>query len=277
MAIAVEQLQQIRQFMNDCSGVDIPLDKAYLVESRLTPLLAQHHCRDFVQLCDKLARNSQGLRTQVVDALTTQETLWFRDQSFFDALSGEVLPALLAKARRQERVRIWSAATATGQEIYSVTMLLDAVGRQQDSGFNFNWFTILGSDISQAALAIAKRGHYNHLAMSRGMRPEFLERYFTRKEGGFEVVPAIRDVVKFQQFNLRGGVPIAPDPFDLILCRNVLIYFPETLKQQICRQLATALKKPSGFMAVGAAESLRGLETNLVPVTVGKAVFYRAA
>ncbi|MEO5339150.1 MAG: protein-glutamate O-methyltransferase CheR [Magnetococcus sp. MYC-9] len=276
MAISAEELQQVRQFMHDYSGIDLLPGKAYLVESRLAPLLAQNGLQSFTQLCDKLAQADKGLSLQVVDALTTHETLWFRDDSFFEALAEEILPRLVAKARRQQKVRIWSAATATGQEAYSVAMLLDHVGRKQDPSFDFKSFVILGTDISPASLAIARQGQYNRLAMARGMRSLFLERYFTQQGELYTVIPAIRQAVQFRPHNLKMGM-VGCEPFDLILCRNVLIYFTDALKQQICSQMCAALASPDGYFAIGSAESLRDMRTGLVPVPVGRAVLYRAA
>ena len=274
MIISSEELQRIGQFMHDYSGIDIQPGKAYLVESRLTPLLSQNDCQNFTQFCDKLARDTKGLRTQVVDALTTHETLWFRDDSFFDALTNKILPHLLEKSRRQS-IRIWSAATATGQEAYSVAMLLDHVGRQQDPNFNSNKFFILGTDISTSSLSIAQQGRYNHLAIARGMRPHFLERYFRKAGDLYEVIPAIRQSVQFRHHNLKDGFAVLGQ-FDLILCRNVLIYFSDPLKQQVCERMREALLHPDGYFAIGAAESLRGMETGFSPVTVGRAVLYQA-
>ncbi|MBF0459779.1 MAG: protein-glutamate O-methyltransferase CheR [Magnetococcales bacterium] len=276
MAITPEEFQFISQFMREHSGIDIQSGKEYLVEGRLFPLLAQHGCQNFTQFCQKLTRDSGVLCAQVIDVLTTHETLWFRDESFFNALADEILPRLVEKARRKGTVRVWSAATATGQEAYSLAMMLDSVGRKRDPNFDVSSLYILGTDISSASLAIARQGRYNSLAMSRGMRTGFLERYFAKEGECYEVIPAIRQAVRFKPFNLKDN--FAPlGQFDLILCRNVLIYFADDLKRQICNRMSTALVRPDGYFAIGASESLRGMDAGLKQVTVGRAVLYQTA
>ncbi|MEO5348239.1 MAG: protein-glutamate O-methyltransferase CheR [Magnetococcus sp. YQC-3] len=273
MAISPEEFQWIRQFMRDHSGVDLQPGKEYLVESRLAPLLARNGCRTFTQFFQKVGRNEGGLPERVVDLLTTHETLWFRDKSFFDALADTILPRLLEKSRRSP-VRIWSAAAATGQEAYSVAMLLDFVGRGMDPSFTFKSFFILGTDISTSSLATAQQGRYTPMAISRGMRSGFLERYFHWDGDEYAVVPEIRQAVQFRPFNLKNaGGDLGK--FDLILCRNVLIYFADDLKRQICSRMLHALARPDGYLAIGASESLMGMDAGFKQVSVGRAVLYQ--
>ncbi|MEO5363662.1 MAG: protein-glutamate O-methyltransferase CheR [Magnetococcus sp. DMHC-8] len=272
--ISPEEFQRIKRYMREHTGIDIQSGKEYFVTSRLSPLLLRSGCPNFTVLFQKLERDTGALRTQVVDALTTHETLWFRDESFFNALADTVLPQLVAKARRRAPVRIWSAASATGQEAYSVAMLLDFVGRKTDPNFNLGSFFILGTDISLASLATARQGRYNHLAISRGMRSEFLDRYFTKNGDVHEVIPSIRLAVRFEPFNLKDN-PTALGMFDLILCRNVLIYFTDDLRQQICERMLAALARPDGYFAVGASESLLGLNVRFKQVPIGRAVLYQ--
>ncbi len=272
-AVSPEEFQWIKQFMREHSGVDLQTGKEYFVENRLAPLLAPNGCQNFGQFFQKLARDNGTLRTKVVDALTTHETLWFRDDSFFSALADEILPRLVSKSR-QQKIRIWSAAAATGQEAYSVAMLMDAAGRKLDPNFDIGKVQILGTDISASSLVAARQGRYNHLAISRGMRPGFLESYFKREGDIYEVVPSIRKAVKFEQFNLKDDfTPLGK--FDLILCRNVLIYFADDLKRQICVRMRSALNRPDGYFAIGASESLMGLEAGFKQITVGRAVLYQ--
>lgn len=261
--------------MHEQCGIELQPGKEYLVESRLSRMLVQYGYRSFTQLFQQLQQGDEALSVQVVDLLTTHETLWFRDKSFFDALANTVLPRLLEKSRRAP-VRIWSAGTATGQEAYSVAMLLDSVGHRLNKNFNMSKFFILGTDISSPSLATAQRGRYNTLAMSRGMRPGFLERYFVRDGSEYEVIPEMRQAVQFKQFDLKKEAT-ALGKFDLILCRNVLIYFSSDLKQQICNRLQQVLVRPDGYFAIGASESLLGLNTGFKSVAVGDAVLYQVA
>ncbi|MEO5331087.1 MAG: protein-glutamate O-methyltransferase CheR [Magnetococcus sp. YQC-5] len=275
-AVSPEEFQWIRQFMHDNTGVVIQSGKEHLVASRLAALLQQNGCPNFTHLFQKLARDAGVLGVQVVDALTTHETLWFRDETFFNALADEILPRLVKKARHRGSVRIWSAATATGQEAYSVAMLLDAVGRKRDPDFDLNQYFILGTDISLSSLSIARQGRYNHLALSRGMRAEFLARYFERKGDEHQLIPSIRRVVRFEPFNLKESFS-SLGTFDLILCRNVLIYFDENLKRQICRRMRTTLVRPDGYFAIGASESLLDLDVGFEQIVVGRAALYQTA
>ncbi len=261
--------------MHDHSGIAIQSGKEYFVASRLGALLAQNGCQDFSSFFNLLERDAGPLRTQVVDALTTHETLWFRDESFFNALAEEILPRLVEKSRTRSRIRIWSAAAATGQEAYSVAMLLDFVGRKRDPHFNLNKFSILATDISLSSLAIARQGRYNHLAISRGMRSEFLEHYFSREGEIHEVIPTIRQMVQFEPFNLKHDF-FTLGTFDLILCRNVLIYFTDDLKREICARMRAALVRPDGYFAIGASESLLGMNVGFQQITIGRAVLYQA-
>lgn len=269
-----EEFQWIRQFMRDHTGIELQPGKEYFVAGRLTPLLVQSGCPNLTVLFQKLDRNIGGLRSKVIDALTTHETLWFRDESFFDALADTVLPQLLEKACRRSPVRIWSAATATGQEAYSVAILLDSLGRKMDKEFNLDNFFILGTDISRSSLEIARRGVYDRLGISRGMRLEFLKHYFTKEGDLYELIPSIRRAVRFEQFNLKNSL-LPLGAFDLILCRNVLIYFAEETKQRICERMYAALTSPDGYFSIGASESLLELDVGFRTTVVGRAVLYQ--
>ncbi len=275
MAISPEEFKLIASFLHEHSGIVINSGKEYLVENRLMVLLAQNGCANFTQFHQKLKRDTGPLRTKVVGALTTNETLWFRDNSFFSALTDTIIPELVDRSRKQAKVRIWSAASSTGQEPYSVAMLLDHVGRRKMPNLDLNRFSILGTDISPSALQMAKQSRYSQLAISRGMRKDFLAKYFSKNGMAYEVKPEIRNLVTFKPFNLKDSFfPLGK--FDLILCRNVLIYFSDDLKSEIYGKIRNALL-PNGYLAIGASESPRGLTTAFKQVPVGASVLYRAA
>ncbi|MBF0623819.1 MAG: protein-glutamate O-methyltransferase CheR [Magnetococcales bacterium] len=276
MAISREEFDLIRSFVHEHSGIQIGEGKEYLVENRLTVLMVQNGCKDFIELHKKLVADAGPLRAKVVDAMTTNETLWFRDASFFSAVSDFIVPQLMEKAARQPQVRIWSAACSTGQEPYSIAMLLDHARRKSrgQQAPPLEKFQILATDISPSVLVIAAAGRYNQLAISRGMREAFLERYFNKTGTmAYEVDPAIRKLVTFQQFNLKNSFD-GLGPFDLILCRNVLIYFSNELKAEIYRKLHARLT-PDGLLAIGASESPRGYTSNFEQVMVGGAALFR--
>lgn len=273
MAITTEEFELIRHFINEHSGIQINPGKEYLIENRLTVLLVQNGCENFVQLHAKLQTDTGPLRTKVIDAMTTNETLWFRDDSFASALGDHVVPALVKKARTAPQVRIWSAACSTGQEPYSIAMLLLEELAKVDAPPPAGKFSILATDLSPSAIVLASSGRYSQLAISRGMRPEFLERYFKKNGMVYEVVPEIRNLVKFQQFNLMSPFK-EHGVFDFVLCRNVLIYFSDELKRQIYGKIHDSLQK-DGLLAIGASESPRGYTNGFQQVMMGSAALYR--
>lgn len=246
----------------------------YLVENRLMVLLVQNGCNDFLELHQKLLVDKGPLRTKVVDAMTTNETLWFRDASFFNALFDHIIPALVKKGQQKPKIRIWSAACSTGQEPYSIAMLLDdALKKMGPSAPKRDIFSILATDISPTAIRMAKMGRYSQLAISRGMRANFLEQYFNKQGMVHEVIPEIRSMVTFQQFNLKES--FAPHgALDFVMCRNVLIYFSDELKKQIYQKIHAGLVK-DGLLAIGASESPRGYTSNFNQVMMGGAAMYR--
>ncbi|MEO5332341.1 MAG: protein-glutamate O-methyltransferase CheR [Magnetococcus sp. YQC-5] len=273
MAISQEEFDIIRGFILEHSGIQINPGKEYLIENRLTVIMVQNGCDTFFQLHDKLKADTGPLRTKVIDAITTNETLWFRDDSFAAALSDHVIPMLVKKARTQPSVRIWSAACSTGQEPYSIAMLLMDALSKTEAPPPLEKFSILATDISPSAIVLASAGRYSQLAISRGMRPNFLERYFKKNGMVYEVIPEIRKLVKFQQFNLKDRFT-EHGLFDFLLCRNVLIYFSDELKKQIYNKMHDSLVK-DGILAIGASESPRGYTTTFGQVMMGTAALYR--
>ncbi|HIJ83672.1 MAG: MCP methyltransferase, CheR-type [Magnetococcales bacterium] len=273
MAISKEEFQLIRKFLHDQSGILVNEGKEYLVENRLTVLLVQNGCENFFDLHEKLKKDAGPLRNKVIDAMTTNETLWFRDASFATAVTETVVPHLVAKAATQT-VRIWSAACSTGQEPYSIAMLLhEAVEKMGAKAPGLAKFKILGTDISPSAIVIAKTARYSQLAISRGMKPDFLERYFTKNGMVHEVKPEIRSLVEYKQFNLKDDFS-QHGQFDFVMCRNVLIYFSEELKKDIYQKIHRGLAK-DGWMAIGASESPRGYTDAFEQVIVKGAALFR--
>ncbi|MBF0348864.1 MAG: protein-glutamate O-methyltransferase CheR [Magnetococcales bacterium] len=273
MAISKEEFQLIRKFLHDHSGILVNEGKEYLIENRLTVLLVQNGCENFLELHEKLKKDTGPLRNKVIDAMTTNETLWFRDASFATAVSETVIPHLVAKAATQS-VRIWSAACSTGQEPYSIAMLLsEALGKMGVKAPPMAKFKILGTDISPSAIMIAKTARYSQLAISRGMKPELLEKYFTKNGMVHEVKPEIRSLVEYKQFNLKDDFS-QHGQFDFVMCRNVLIYFSEELKKEIYLKIHRGLVK-DGWMAIGASESPRGYTDAFEQVIIKGAALFR--
>ena len=204
MTISKKEFELIRGFLHDHSGILINTGKEYLVENRLPVLMVQNGCEDFEQLHGKLVKDTVGtLRSKVVDAMTTNETLWFRDSSFAVALEEQIVPMLIKKAATKSKVRIWSAASSTGQEAYSLAMLLAYGLRKAGAAAPpMSKFSILGTDISPSAIFMAKSGRYSQLAISRGMKPGFLERYFVKTGMVQEIKPEIKEIGNYSAFSV---------------------------------------------------------------------------
>ena len=272
MSITREEFNLLREYIKEQSGIALDYGKEYLIESRLTFLMVQCGCLNFGELYRKLVKDNGNLRNKVIDAITTNETLWFRDDTFFNALADNVVPWLIERARSRE-VRIWSAACSTGQEPYSIAMLIEnAVSKGGSGSPPFERFEILATDISPSAIFMAVSARYSHLAISRGMREDFLSRYFNKDGAVYELDKKIRSIVKFKQMNLKDSF-MHLGKFDFILCRNVLIYFSDDFKRDIYSKVCMVLQ-PDGLLAIGASESLSHLTSHFEQSLAGESVLY---
>ena len=260
------------------SGIILGPEKSYLVRHRLAPLIASEKLQDFDALARLLAtRASARLSNALIDAITVKETRFFRDAACFDALRDHVLPAcadLLGKqGKGRSRIRFWSAATATGQEAWSLAMLLNEFAASSEEAPSESHFTILATDISAGALETAKSGRYTPSQVHVGLSDARLHQHFRKHGTHLQVADPLRRLVQFRIFNLLDS-PAHLGQFDLILCRNVLIYFDDATRRRICQGLYAALV-PGGWLSLGSAESLYGLEDRLETIIHGKAILYR--
>lgn len=244
-------------------------DKAYLIESRLSSLAQRDGFGDLDRLLAKLREaNSAVLQSRVVEALTTNETLFFRDGHPFEALQQKIIPDLLARHRTDRRLRIWSAASSTGQEAYSVAMLMQESVPQIET-----WnIEILATDISTGALEKARQAVYSQVEVNRGLPAGKLLRYFEETPEGWRVKPQIRQMVRFQQMNLVDRWPVQ-QPFDIILLRNVMIYFDTPLRQAILAKVAEQLS-PGGYLFMGTGETPVALSPLFEVVVIGRTAVY---
>ncbi len=271
MDISAQDYQAICDFLVENSGIDLGKNKQYLVQSRLSPVLKKFDLASFSELVQGLSSlkpMSQQLKVAVVDAMTTNETFWFRDSVQFSVLQDYVLPELLE--RKQGSVKIWSAACSTGQEPYSISMCVERVIQKLGKPKNVQ---IIGTDISEAVLVQARQAVYSELAISRGLDHYFKAHYFSPVADGYRLNPEITNRVKFQPFNLLKPFSVL-GRFDVIFCRNVLIYFPEPIKVDILRRMADALE-PGGTIFLSSTEAMPQTLTQFEPVRMGGARFYR--
>jgi|APTNR8051073442_1049403.scaffolds.fasta_scaffold15852_3 chemotaxis protein methyltransferase CheR len=253
------------------SGISISSDKAYLLDNRLTPIVEQRKLGSIPALVAALrGGRDDALARDVVEAMTTNETLFFRDSKPFDLLRTEFLPALTAVRLSSRTLKIWSCACSTGQEPYSVAMLL-----KEEAPKLADWrINIVATDIARSVLNKARKGVYTQFEVQRGMPIKLLVKYFKQIGANWEIDPSIRSMVEFRENNITQDAPPLPS-FDVIFCRNLLIYFEQDLKRRILDKLAAALA-PDGVLFLGGAESVFGLTERLEPAP-GQRGAYRIA
>jgi len=243
-----------RQVLDGC-GIVVETGKDYLFEARLMSIVRRENLRSLNDLCALMRATSvNGLHKEVIEAMTTNETLFFRDIGPFEALRKQVIPELCSKRQVSRRIRIWSAAASSGQEAYSIAMLICELGL---AGWTFE---IVGTDIAESILERARRGRYSQLEVNRGLPAAHLIKYFTKHGMEWQIKDELRRMVRFEQFDLRRSAA-GLGSFDVIFCRNVLIYFDQPTKQQILESLKNALNK-GGYLCLGAAENM--MSSNLV-------------
>lgn len=252
-------------------GINIEASKAYLLETRLGRLLENEKCDSFTAFYHKIKNDSsKRLENQMVDAITTNETLFFRDNNPFELLKYKILPEVFdRRANRSGAIRIWSAACSTGQEIYSIAITLrELLGPNPTIDLK-----LIGTDISDSAIKQASYGLYNKFEIERGLPRERLQRYFTPVGENWKIKDEIRSMALFQKFNLMGSLS-AMGKFDIIFCRNVAIYFTLEDRMKLFNKIADALE-PDGYLIIGSTESLTGVCPRFVPKRHLKAIFYQ--
>ncbi len=254
MTISAQDFDFIRALVCDQAGIVLENDKKYLVESRLVPLAKRNGYDSLDTLVGALRRADATLRRSVVEAMTTNETMFFRDVEPFEALRKHVVPQLMAARSAWRELRIWYGASSTGQEPYSVVMmLLDHF--PQLATWNV---THHATDINLEVLERARQGKYNQIEMNRGLPVTYLVKYFEKSGLEWQIKPAVRDKVRFEQMNLVKPWPTLP-VFDIIMLRNVMIYFDIEAKKQILAKIRRQLR-PDGYLFLGGAETTMGLD-----------------
>jgi chemotaxis protein methyltransferase CheR len=273
MKLSPDEVSRLCLLVNDLSGIQWDASKTYLIETRLVPLLATHGLQNIGDLISKVRAGLDiKLRTAFIDAVTTRETLFFRDDSPFQALEFKALPEIIdAKAATpfSRRLRFWSAACSSGQEPYSLAIMLREMIDDLD-----RWdVQILATDLAPAALASASAGIYSDFEVSRGVPPKHRDKYFRRIPEGWQVSDSVRKLVKFEKRNLLE--PFGPmGPFDVIFCRNVAIYFELETRKDLFERLAKTLA-PHGALFVGSSENLSAYGEKWKPQFHCRATYYQ--
>lgn len=255
-------------FLKARSGLALTPEKRYLVESRLSPICRRFDLDTLSGLVGVLkAGRTPSLETAVVEAMTTNETFFFRDKGPFDLFRDVLLPRYLAARAGTRRLRIWCAAASTGQEPYSLAMLLNEASARL-AGWQVQ---IVATDISTEVLEKAKAGMYNQFEVQRGLPIQLLVKYFKQNGDQWQISPQIRAMVDYRPLNLIKEFGHL-GTFDIIYCRNVLIYFDKPTKTDVLRRLANAMA-PDGALLLGAAETVIGLTDALAPDTANRGLY----
>jgi chemotaxis protein methyltransferase CheR len=259
--VTPQDFDYLRKLLRERSGLVLSAEKQYLAESRLLPVARRHGLTTLGELVGKLKASAGApLSGEVVDAMTTNETFFFRDKLPFEHFRETVLPALIVARNREKRIRIWCTAASTGQEPYSLAMAIKGMGAKL-AGFRFE---ILATDLSADVLARAKTGIYSQFEVQRGLPIQKLVKYFTQVGEAWQIAAEIRAMVHFRTLNLLNDFsPLGT--FDLVFCRNVLIYFDQATKIDVLNRLARQMPA-DGFLALGAAETVVGLTDALKPM-----------
>jgi chemotaxis protein methyltransferase CheR len=248
----------MRKLFKERSGLDLSSDKQYLVESRLIPLARKRGLPGIDELVQKIKGGSDGLTTEVVEAMTTNETFFFRDKIPFDHLRETILPALVQARAGRRSLRIWSAASSTGQEPYSIAMCVKEFAALE------GWrVEIVATDLSQGVLEKSRAGIFSQFEVQRGLPIQMLVKYFTQVGDLWQLNADIRGMVQHRQLNLLQDFSHL-GIFDVIFCRNVLIYFDQDTKVGIFDRLSKVIE-PDGVLALGAAESIVGISDAFKP------------
>lgn len=251
------------------SGIDMDATKEYLVEARLGPLARKIGLASSAEVVAKLRAKDATVERDVVDAMTTNETSFFRDGAPFEALKKQILPELIARRANERKLNIWCAASSTGQEPYTVAMILRDAFPQLCT-----WkLTFVASDLSRDVLAKAKAGRYSQLEISRGLPAPLLVKYFAKHGLEWELSPDIRNMIDFREVNLLEAWPAMPQ-LDLVFIRNVLIYFNQDTKKKILGRIR-GLMRPDGYLFLGTAESTLNVDDQFVRDDVDRSGCHR--
>ncbi len=256
-----QDFDYLRKLLRERSGLVLSAEKQYLAESRLLPVARRHGLTTLAELVGKLKIQPAGpLSVEIVEAMTTNETFFFRDKLPFEHFRDTIMPALLAARAREKRIRVWCTAASTGQEPYSLAMMLKDMAPKL-AGFRID---ILATDLSDEVLDRAKAGIYSQFEVQRGLPIQQLVKFFSQVGEAWQIAPEIRAMVQFRPINLLKDFS-ALGTFDMVFCRNVLIYFDQETKTGVLNRLARQMPD-DGFLALGAAETVVGLTDAFKPM-----------
>ncbi len=284
MEISGHELDLLRHHIHSLCAITIPNDKSYLIQERLEPVVVAAGCKSFGEFYRKLTQSPPPkVEEQIINAITTNETSFFRDGHPFVAFKEHILPKLgkiiserkaRDRSRKGPKVSLWSAGASTGQEPYSLAMLIhDYAIANTYLGISKEDFGLLATDISSEVLSRAMAGEYSEMEMKRGLSPDQMAKYFTKEGAHWVINSSIRIMVEFRQVNLTKPFAMLGG-FDVILCRNVLIYFDNATRTRMIHQFYDMLSK-GGFLILGATENLYAITDNFKSFHYGETLIYQ--
>jgi chemotaxis protein methyltransferase CheR len=274
--ITPEELKVFSKYIHSISGVLLDDSKTYLLENRFAPLLRELNCSSFSELYYKTQSDPmKKIQARIIDAIVTGETSFFRDSSPFELLQHKILPDLIDQRTKKDGpslpvpIRIWSAACSTGQEVYTIGIVL------KELLFDLSRYQVrlIGTDISDAAIARASYGRYNRFEMERGLPRDKLVKYFTQEAHSWKIKDEIRGMATFRKMNLMDDFN-GLGRYDIILCRNVAIYFSEADRIKLFSRIGAVMER-DGYLIIGSTESLNGICPQFEPKRYLKSVFYQ--
>ena len=262
-----EDFAFVAKMLKDRSGLVVTPDKAYLLESRLTPIARKRGLQGLDDLLRQLPTGGEALQREVTEAMTTNESFFFRDIKPFDQFKALVLPQLLKNRAAKKSIRIWSAACSSGQEAYSLAMILREEGAKL-AGWKIE---IVGTDISHEMLDKAKAGVYSQFEVQRGLPVQLMVKYFKKNNESWQLDESIRNMVQFREFNLLGDLkPLGT--FDVVFCRNVLIYFDQPTKGKVLDNISKIIPE-DGILYLGGAETVLGISERFKPLADNRGIY----
>lgn len=268
-ALTPADFQYLRTLVRDKSAIVLDDGKEYLVESRLSPLVRQEGLGSLSELVQALRGRKPGLESKVIDAMTTNETSFFRDIHPFDSMRQTLIPEIIEKKRATRELNLWCAAASSGQEPYSVCMML----RENFPELNGWRFNFLATDLSPSMIEKSKSGKYSQLEVNRGLPAAYLVKYFERQGADWVVKPEIRSMVDYRLLNLVEPWPMM-NAMDIVFIRNVLIYFDRDTKRKILQNIKRILR-PDGYLMLGSSETTFNIDEGWAIKTIGKTICYQ--
>jgi chemotaxis protein methyltransferase CheR len=267
-ALSSAAFQTFATLLKSRSGLVIGPDKLYLLETRLASILKREKLRDLTALADRLrAPGAEALIRQVVEAMTTNESFFFRDDKPFQHFRNQALPRLVAARPAGAPLRVWSAASSSGQEAYSIAMIVS----ECRASIGDRRIEIIGTDLARDQVARAREGLYTQFEVQRGLPVQMLMRYFRKEESGWRISDALRAMVQYREWNLLADLrPLGQ--FDVVFCRNVLIYFDQATKAQVLDAVARQIPA-DGLLYLGGAETVLGITSRFAPLAAERGVY----